>query len=204
MDALPTTFPPSGAADEANELAWLLRAEQAGLPVTPMVIVPAAVETSFYALNNLAEQLRRRFEGLVSDDPDEDDLEDVAPEAVALVRSHVLLDEVIERLYDGLEALPEALIVRRVGTPGTVTSRGRGALLTLKRLWAAEWEADAVAARLRAGEGLAPSARAVVMHDARVARVRHTLDLGPGGASLEAWHDREGRLARLAVRAAGA
>lgn len=195
----PTTFPPSGALGEANELAWLLRAERAGLAVTPMVIVPGAVETGFYALNNLAEQLQRLFEGLISDDPDEDDLEEVTPEAVALVRAHALLDEVIEHLYDAFTVLPDEVIVRRAGSAGTATRRGRDALLAVKRVWASEWETDAVAARLRAGDGLAPTARAVLVHDARVSRVRETLGFGPAGAALEAWHDVDGRLARLAL-----
>lgn len=197
--ALPTTFPPPGTHDDANELAWLLRAEQAGVPVTPMVVVPVAVETSFYALNNLAEQLRRLFDGVVSDDPDEDDLEELAPEAIALVRSHALLDEVIERLYESFAVLPTDVIVRRAGSAGSVTRRGRAALLELKRTWASEWEVAAIAARLRAGQGLAPRPSPLVVHDADIERVRETLGVGPGGASLEAWHDGEGRLARLAL-----
>ena len=197
--SLPTTFPPPGVHDDANELAWLLRAEQAGVPVTPMVVVPVAVEAAFYALNNLAEQLQRLFDGVVSDDPDEDDLEELAPEAIALVRSHALLDEVIERLYESFAVLPAGVIVRRAGSAGNVTRRGRAALLEVKRAWASEWEVEAIAARLRAGQGLAPVPSPVVVHDADIARVRQTLDVGPGGASLEAWHDREGRLARLSL-----
>ena len=199
-EALPVPFPPPFDGDDASELAWLLRAERAGLPVTPMAVVPVTVEATFYQLNNLPEQLLRLFAGVVSDDPDEDDLEERAPEAIALVLGHTLLDEVIEGLYDALDGLPERLLVRRAGSDGVATWRGRETLLTIKRTWSRAWQVDAIAARLRAGQGLAPQPQPLLVHDAAVARANETLDLGPDGAAVEAWHDGAGRLARLALR----
>lgn len=193
----PLVWPPRFEPDEQSELAWLLRAERAGVPVAPMVVVPADVEAGFYALNNLPEQLRRMFQDVASDDPDEDDLEDVAPLARELVLGRALLDEVIERLYDASTALPERVLVRRAGADGAPTWRGRDALLALKRLWAADWEVEAIAERLRAGHGLAPRNRSVLIHDALLTRSREPLGFGPAGAAVDAWSDGEGRLARL-------
>ena len=199
-EALPVPFPPAFDGDDASELAWLLRAERAGLPITPMAVVPVTVETAFYQLNNLPEQLLRLFAGVVSDDPDEDDLEERAPEAIALVLGHTLLDEVIESLYEALDGLPERLVVRRAGSDGVATWRGRETLLTVKRTWSRAWHVDAIAARLRSGQGLAPQPQPLLVHDAAVARANETLGLGPDGAAVEAWHDGAGRLARLALR----
>ena len=206
MDAsnAPLRWPPPFEPDEGCELAWLLRAERSGLPVTPMVIVPSDVETGFYALNNLPERLRRLFDGVASPDPDEDDLEDLAPEAQALVRGHALLEEVIERLYEAFGGLPERVVVRRAGSGGVVVRRGRESLLALKRLWADDWEVDAIAARLRAGHGLAPRGHSVLIHDADVTRARTPLGFGPRGAAVDAWVDRHGALARLRLVDGGA
>ena len=199
-EALPVPFPPPFDGDDASELGWLLRAERAGLPITPMAVVPVAVETAFYQLNNLPEQLLRLFTGVVSDDPDEDDLEERAPEAIALVLGHSLLDEVIDGFYDALDGLPERLLVRRAGADGDATWRGRETLLTVKRTWSRAWHVDAIAARLRAGQGLAPQPLPLLLHDAAVERSEEAFGLGPDGAAVTAWHDGVGRLARLALR----
>jgi len=190
-------WPPAFEPDERSEIAWLLRAERAGVRVTPMVVVPTDVESGFYALNNLPEQLRRLFDGVAGDDPDEDDLEEIAPHARALVRGRALLDEVVEQLYEAFTALPERVVVRRAGADGSETWRGRDALLALKRIWADDWEVDAIARRLRAGHGLAPRGQSVLVHDALLTRVREPLGFGPSGAAVDAWSDRAGRLARL-------
>ena len=190
-------WPPAFEPDEHSEIAWLMRAERAGVPVAPMVVVPTDVETAFYGLNNLPEQLRRLFDGVVGIDPDEDDLEEIAPHARELVRGRALLDEVIERLYEAFATLPEQVVVRRAGADGVATSRGRDALLALKRLWADDWEVDAIATRLRAGHGLAPRGQTVLIHDALLTRSREPLGFGPAGAAVDAWSDRAGRLARL-------
>ncbi len=190
-------WPPQVEPDEHSEIAWLLRAERAGIPVAPMVVVPTDVEAGFYALNNLPEQLRRLFDGVAGDDPDEDDLEDIAPHARELVRGRALLDEVIERLYDAFTTLPERVVVRREGADGVATWRGRDALLALKRIWVDDWEVDAIASRLRAGHGLAPRGHSVLVHDALLTRSREPLGFGPAGAAVDAWSDQAGRIARL-------
>jgi hypothetical protein len=200
-DALPSTFPPppAGLASEVEgELAWLLAAARSGETVTPMAVVPVAVETDFYRLSNLPEQLRRLFDGVVSDDPDEDDIDERAPLAVALVLAHALLDEVVEALYQASAGLPERLQVRREGHAGVSAWRGRDALLALKRTWAEDWSGERVMARLRAGRGLAPEARPILVHDAALAPAPDLVGLGPHDQALRAWRDPAGRLGRLA------
>jgi hypothetical protein len=105
------------APPDDGEAGWLWRARSRGLAVTPMVIVPTEVERRYYLLNNLPERLRRLFTGVDLEDPDEDDLEDLAPAAVALVRGHALLDEVVEALYGALEPLSTTVVVRRSSAP---------------------------------------------------------------------------------------
>jgi len=198
-DTLPSRFPPPFDVPDTGELAWLLRAERAGVPVAPMVVVPVTVETAFYHLNNLPERLRLLFDGVASDDPDEDDLEELVSEAMALVLEHALLEEVVEGVYQALEGLPERVAVRRAGSQGKTAWRGRGVLLALKRTWAEDWTLDALVARLRAGLGLAPQPQAVLVHDAAVTLAVEPLGFGPEGAKVQAWHDPAGRLARLAL-----
>lgn len=193
------TLAASVGPDDGEELTWLLRAARAGVALTPMVVVPVAVEARFYALNNLPERLQRLFDGVDLDDPDEDDLEELAPEAGALVLAHALLDEEIERLYDAFATLPEAVQVRRAGSDGRTARRGRPALLALKRLWAEAWTVERIAARLRAGQGLAPEPAAVLVHDAALERAREHVPFGPAGRALDVWHDAAGRVARLAL-----
>ena len=198
-DSLPVAFPPPFDAGDTCELGWLLRAERAGVPVAPMLVVPVAVEKAFYQLNNLPARLRLLFDGVASDDPDEDDIEELVPEAMALVLEHALLEEVVEAVYQASEGLPERVVVRRAGSPGRHARRGRDVLLALKRTWAEDWTLDALVARLRAGHGLAPQPRAVLVHDAAVTLAVEPLGFGPEGAEVRAWHDPAGRLARLAL-----
>ena len=200
-DELPTTFPPRFELEVANELSWLLRAERAGVNVTPMTVVPPAVESAFYRLNNLPERFGRLFEGVAGDDPDEDDLEEHVGEARALVLEHALLDEVVDSLYESLAASPERVVVRPAGEAGVAADRGRGALLAIKRAWADEWELEKLLARLRAGRGLLPSARAFLLHDAAIDRATEELPFGPDGTSAYGWYDGLGRLARLELAA---
>jgi len=120
------------AADSAAhpELGALLQLAAAGFRVAPIRVVPAAAEETFYRLNNLPAQLSALFAGLDLTDPDEDDLEERAPAAARLVRSHFLLDEFVDLFYTGLAGLPTRLRVRRPHAPGAaatgrVVTRGR-------------------------------------------------------------------------------
>lgn len=136
---------------------------QAGYAVAPLVIIPAAVEERFYRLNNLPEQLNALFAQVNQDDPDEDDIEELAPEAIRLFKSHYLLDEFIDVFYQVTDVLPGSLQVRRAGMAGEHVVKGRPALLALKELWAADWSFEALMDRLEQTRTIALEARPVII-----------------------------------------
>lgn len=160
-------FAPLAAADpagaEAPELRQLQALEAAGVPVAPLVVASPALEELFYALNNLPAQLNALFAGLDLADPDEDDVEELAPEAQRLLAGHYLLDEAIDRFYAALEPLPGPLRLRRPGEAGVVAAKGQPALLALKRLWGEDWSFEALLARLAARGSIALEARPVLI-----------------------------------------
>jgi hypothetical protein len=196
---LPTSFEAMPHPSEGDdELAWLWRARAAGVEIAPMAVVPPEVETTFYRLNNLPARIRRLFVGVDLADPDEDDLEDLAPEAEALVLGHALLEEVVEAFYAATDGLARTLTVRRTGSEGRGAPRGRPALLALKRCWADDWLPGSLLERLQRGWGLAPRPRAVLVHDAAVRETVLAEDHGAGSGGARAWIDVSGRVARLA------
>jgi hypothetical protein len=161
LEALPEGLEP--------ELSALAQLQRAGLPVAPLrVLLPDAEET-FYRLNNLPLQLLRLFSDLDPTDPDEDDLEERAPEAQRLIRTHFLLDEFVDAFYAGLAPLPAQLRLRRATPPGgplavgQVALKGRPALLALKHLWAEDWTVEALLSRTAATASVGLSARAVLL-----------------------------------------
>ncbi len=138
------------------------------MTLAPLRILPEATEEQFYRLNNLPAQLSALFAGLDLVDPDEDDLEELAPEAQRLIRAHYLLDEVVDGFYAGLEGLPQSLRVRRLNTDDTVSTgrpvrRGRPALLALKELWAEDWAFEPLWARVVHTGSVALSARPLIL-----------------------------------------
>ena len=150
------------------ELSALQRLGDAGLSLAPLRIVPAEVEETFYRTNNLPAQLSNLFEGLDLSNPDEDDIEELAPEAQALLKAHFLLDETIDLFYEGLSPLPSRVRVRRGGgnpeeEPGHTATRGRPALIALKNVWVEDWSFDALMARLEKRHSVALQARPVIV-----------------------------------------
>jgi len=154
------------------ELGALRRLAEAGFRVAPLRVVPAAAEETFYRLNNLPAQLSAFFHGLDLSDPDEDDLEVLAPEAQRLIRAHFLLDEFVDLFYAGVAGLPAQLRVRRAAAPptvpgtlpaGRVVTRGRPALLALKETWADDWSLGALRARTTAEGSVALAAQPVLL-----------------------------------------
>jgi hypothetical protein len=187
-----------GAVPEVDRLRHLAAL---GIAITPMAVVPARVEADFYRWNHLRARVDDLFGGVDPRDPDEDDLDDLAPVAASWVQGHALLDEVIDDLYAVLGALPERLTVRRPDAGGVVAGRGRAALLAVKRVWTAEWEPQRLAERAARGEGWLPVPRPVLVHDADVVPDERLASAATAalGRPLLAWSDAAGRVARLSA-----
>lgn len=178
------------------------RLQAAGVGLAPIGMVPAEAEERFYRLNNLPEQIAQLYAAVSLDDPDEDDIEEISPRAQALLRSHYLLDEVIDAFYEVTASLGEHLRVRRPGSAGTVVVAGRPGLLALKRAWEAAWGVNEVLARLRREGTLAPEAAPVLIHApdaplqsaALITRVQKVL-----AAPVEPFGLPDGRVTRISV-----
>lgn len=210
-----TQLEPQHAALQDPEIAALHRLHEAGMTIADMVVVPAAAEERFYRLNNLAQQLLELFAGVDPADPDEDDIEERAPEAQKLIRNHYLLDEFIDLFYDRLRALPSQVEVRYSSFVGAKSgsapvskraTRGRPALLAVKTLWADAWSFDSLMARLEQDATLAPQAQPIIISgagrqtaEAEVnARASHILDNDVVGHDVLS-HDVLGHDVRLMV-----
>ena len=165
------------SATTSPELAALAQLAAAGVRLAPLRVVPSTAEETFYRLNNLPAQLSALFAGLDLANPDEDDLEELAPDAQVLLRQHFLLDEFVDLFYAGLANLPARLRVRRPNMPGAegtgagggaaeegrVVTKGRPALLALKDTWADDWSFDALWARTTREGTVALSAQPVIL-----------------------------------------
>ena len=152
------------------ELAALQRLGDAGLTLAPLRVVPDEVEETFYRTNNLPAQLSNLFRGLDLSNPDEDDIEELAPEAQGLLKAHFLLDETIDLFYEGLSPLPSRVRVRRPSQTGQMdkdagytATRGRPALIALKNTWVADWSFEALMTRLEKNHSVALQARPVLI-----------------------------------------
>jgi hypothetical protein len=201
-DDRPTTFVGlRGPFDAASEIERLRRLTAVGVTIAPMAVVPARVEEDYYRWNQLRARVDALFAGVDPHDPDEDDLDDLAPVAATWVQGHALLDEVIDEFYAVLGELPERLTVRRPDAEGVAAGRGRPALLAVKRVWTAEWDPQRLVERAARGEGWLPVPRPVLVHAAEIAPDERLADVATDalGQPLLAWSDASGRLARLAV-----
>lgn len=204
MDALNdvgSPFPPSSArpidaSDESRALASL----EAPLERSPRVWIPAAAEASFYRLNHLDVAIAERFAGIAGPDPDEDDVEEVAPEVRRLIADHVLLDAWVDAFYDACRPLGPRVRLRRPNQAGASALNGRPALLALRAAWAETWSDDAIVARLRAGGNLrAPASPFVVHADDRPAETSVAAAVERQiGKGWSAYTDDSGAITRLA------
>ncbi len=158
----PSDGPPPRWPGEPADLADLVGV----VPLAERVWIPAAAEETFYRLNHLPPRLTALFADVASTDPDEDDVDEIAPRARALVASHVLLDDWVDAFYEATRPLAERLEVRRPGAAGRRASRGRPALLALRAVWGEAWSDDAVTRRLRATGSVALDARPIIVHAA--------------------------------------
>jgi hypothetical protein len=154
-----------------REVRDLRTLAESGLPVALTVVVPAVAEEEFYRLNNLGGRLAVLFGKVDLRDPDDDDIDELAPEAERLVAAHFLLDEFIDRFYEATSGLPERVRVRRPGEAGEVSRRGRPSLLALKRSWSDDWGFDRLWARLAEGALLLPAPRPLLVQPAPLERL---------------------------------
>lgn len=166
------------------------------------VAVGAAFEDSFYRLNNLPALLTPLYHDLDVADPDEDILEEVEADALALVGQHYLLDEAIDAFYDAIATLPTSVVVRRAGdVGGRAAAHRRAALLALKHLYQDDWRAETVLDRLALTGKLAIEARPVLIGPSND-RPDPDLSRTAGavlGYAVSAWIDDEGELTRLVL-----
>jgi hypothetical protein len=156
-----------------QEIGDLRTLAAGGLPVAPTVVVPAAAEEEFYRLNNLGGRIGVMFGRVDLRDPDDDDIDELAPEAERLVAAHFLLDEFIDRFYEASTDLPQLVRVRRPGESGEVTRKGRRSLLALKRAWSDDWGFERIWARLQGGAPLLPAPRPLLIQPAPLERLQH-------------------------------
>lgn len=129
-----------------------------------VVVLPSAIEESFYRLNNLPRRLARLYQGLDPYDPDEDILEEAEGAAMQLVTESYLLDDVIDAIYASLTGMNGPLVVRRPGSHGEAVTGARAALLAVKRAYRDDWGARAVLERLALSGRLGVEARPVLLH----------------------------------------
>lgn len=157
---------PGATSQGEEELDELARLHASGLAVAEVMLVPPESQENFYRYGNLVRLLSDIFQGVDPADPDEDDLEERAPEAMSLITGSYLLDEVIDSFYDTVAYLPEHRRVRRPGQAGLEASGQRASLLAVKRLWAADWSFEALAARLASSASFTLEARPILVHAA--------------------------------------
>ena len=145
------------------ELKALKQLYDTGLGIAPLVVVPASLEEHFYRLNNLPEQLSKLFSKINFKRPDEDAIEDLAPQAQDLIKRHYFLDEIIDMLYATLTPLPNQVVIRRPQENGIIALNGRPALMALKNIWAQNWSFENLLERIEKISSIAITERPVMI-----------------------------------------
>ncbi|GEM47018.1 hypothetical protein [Deinococcus cellulosilyticus] len=143
----------SQSAEEVGQEG--LRLAKHHLKMARGFILSPRYEETFYASNNLPEQLRKLFSGINPKRVDEDALEVACEKAQKLMVESYLLDDPIQRIYLALknsELTGRPVHVRRpddLHIEATETTYpGREVLLALKKLWARDWDFEQVLDRL--------------------------------------------------------
>jgi len=190
----------SAGGSAGGELEKLGRLHAAGLAVAPIMVMQASSQEDFYRYGNLVRQLSELFRGVDPADPDEDDLDEIAPAAMALVTGSYLLDEVIDEFYETVRLLPPERRVRRPGSAGLTARGDRGSLLAVKRIWADDWSFEALRTRLASTRSFVLEAQSVLLHaadepssdPALLGRVSEVL-----GERCRVWVTKGGSISRL-------
>ena len=114
-------------------------------------VFTSRAEEQFYLTNNLPEQLRLIFTGINPRRIDEDLLELHCKRAVKLLTDSYLLEDFISQCYTAMKnaKLGGSVVLRRPESKLLEpASDKRAALIGLKRVWAHDWDFDAVLKRL--------------------------------------------------------
>lgn len=164
--AAPDRWLPDEAPAGEGELAALAELHRAGLAVAAIIRVPKEAQELFYRHGNLVSRLSQLFRGVDPLDPDEDDLEELAPGAMGLITGSYLLDETVDTFYDSVSWLPPARRIRRPDSAGIEATGDRASLLALKRVWAEDWSFASLSARLASERSFRLEAGPVLVHAA--------------------------------------
>lgn len=126
-------------------MGQLQRLEAGGLEVA-VTLVLVGVEAEFYQQNNLAEQIHRHFEGVFGARLDEAKLETACEKAERLLRESYMLPERADEIR---AAAPGGkVLIRYAGeAPFALETGKQEKLWAIKRLWASQWQLDAVLER---------------------------------------------------------
>ncbi len=156
-------FGPARVGAEAARLAG-------AADLAPGLVLDAEFEETFYRTGNLPEQLGTLFAPIKPRRVDEDLLEALCARARALLRGTALLDDAVQQFYRGLGdagVLGGPVHLRRDGESASETALatppGTPVLFALKKLWARDWDFEAVLARLDGQGGVALEARPVLL-----------------------------------------
>ncbi len=134
-------------------------------------IITARAEEQFYISNNLPENLRETFKPINPRRLDEDLLEVLCSRASKRILEATLLEDFIAQMYTAFDNshFSSRLILRRENEKHFEAANGkREVLLALKRLWARDWQFEAVMKRLDTTGKIGLDARAVYLLQAAV------------------------------------
>jgi hypothetical protein len=126
-------------------------------------VFTARAEEQFYLSNNLPEQLRLIFVGINPRRLDEDLLELLCKRATKLITESYLLEDFISQGYTAIKnaKLEGQVVLRRPDSKLLEPANDkRAALIALKRVWAHDWDFDAVLKRLDTNGKVGIDARA--------------------------------------------
>ena len=136
----------------------------------PAFVIPSGFEEGFYRHTNLPPQLSALFAAIRPQRIDEDLLEPLCVQAVALILGSALLDDQVQQLYLALrnaELGSGPVHLRRPGVRHSQLAQARvpgtEVLHALKRLWADDWTFVAVLDRLDTSGSVALEAAPVLV-----------------------------------------
>ncbi len=151
--------------------ALTLPSTQVGLEVKNLLtqtgfVITARAEEQFYVSNNLPENLREIFKPINPRRLDEDLLEVLCKRAEKRILEATLLEDFISQVYTAFDNshFSSGLTLRRPSEKNVETAMTkRQVLLALKRLWARDWQFEALLKRLDSTGKIGLEARAVYL-----------------------------------------